>query len=241
MVRQTAGAIELQEIFRTARRDIPSMGERQRLQASVLAALDAGIAPSADVLQSPVDSSATVGKLVTKLLGSLGIVAAVTLGVTLLRSPSQPAPLPEARSTAVTSVAATLPTEVASTPPASATEPVQVAALEVPVAKNAPESRVRTTATKPLPSEAALIEQARSALPKNPARALALTETHGRLYPKGILTQEREVIAIEALARLGKARAAEQRGSSFRNQQPHSIHELRLRQVLGDAGVPKQP
>ncbi|HMA94142.1 MAG TPA: hypothetical protein VKP30_15735, partial [Polyangiaceae bacterium] len=212
----------------------------QRLQASVLAALDAGIAPSADVLQSPVDSSATVGKLVTKLLGSLGIVAAVTLGVMQLRSPSQPAPLPEAGSTAVTSVAATLPTpEVAITPPASATEPVQVAALAAPVAKNAPESKVRTTATKPLPSEAALIEQARSALLGSPARALALTETHARLYPKGILTQEREVIAIEALARLGKARAAEQRGSNFRSQQPHSIHELRLRQVLGDAGVPK--
>jgi hypothetical protein len=70
---------------------------------------------------------------------------------------------------------------------------------------------------------------------------LALTETHRRLYPRGILAQEREVVAIEALARLGKARAAEQRASGFRNEQPHSIHESRLRGVLGDAGVETRP
>jgi hypothetical protein len=89
---------------------------------------------------------------------------------------------------------------------------------------------------KKLPSEATIIDQAHRQLQADPERALALTETHRKLYPQGILAQEREVIAIEALSRLGKGRAAEKRVDDFRTKQPHSVHDLRLRNVTKDAG-----
>jgi hypothetical protein len=89
--------------------------------------------------------------------------------------------------------------------------------------------------------EAELIEQARQQLQNNPARALALTKRHRRVYPNGMLAPEREVIAIEALARLGERQAAEKRAEAFSAAQPHSIHDLRLRSTLGDAGAKRAP
>jgi hypothetical protein len=100
---------------------------------------------------------------------------------------------------------------------------------------------LRAVTAKPPVPEAEIIEQARQQLQNNPAQALALTKTHRRRYPKGILAQEREVIAIEALARLGKSKAAEKRAEAFRAAQPNSIHDLHLRSTLGDAGVKPSP
>lgn len=74
------------------------------------------------------------------------------------------------------------------------------------------------------PSEVSLIRSARAAVDGNPERALSLTQTHERLYPSGLLVQEREVIAIEALKTLGKAKDAQDKARSFRQQHPGSGH-----------------
>jgi hypothetical protein len=76
----------------------------------------------------------------------------------------------------------------------------------------------------PALSEAALLEQARSALTSDPARALALTRQHQARFPSGVLKQEREVIAIEALRRLGRSKAAADRAGSFERAFPDSAH-----------------
>lgn len=81
------------------------------------------------------------------------------------------------------------------------------------------------------PTEAELLERAQAVLRAEPARALALTREHRRRYPAGALVQEREVIAIEALRRLGRDRAASHKADVFAERYPGSVHHNRLEQT----------
>jgi hypothetical protein len=83
----------------------------------------------------------------------------------------------------------------------------------------------------PLPAEAELLEGARHALRSDPARALALTSEHQRLHPRGLLSQEREVLAIEALARVGRRAEARARAERFLRRHPTSAHRERLEAI----------
>jgi hypothetical protein len=91
------------------------------------------------------------------------------------------------------------------------------------------------SASSSKPSEAQLLQQAQGALKTNPQRALALTREHRRLYPKGALTQEREVIAIEALSRLGEDEQAKRRAGRFESTYPESAHQKKVRTTVDDA------
>ncbi|MEM9193412.1 MAG: hypothetical protein AAGF12_29830 [Myxococcota bacterium] len=82
------------------------------------------------------------------------------------------------------------------------------------------------------PSESELLEQARAALQSRPGRALGLVRQHAELYPRGALSQEREVIYIEALIRMGNRDAARARIDRFRARHPSSIHLRRLEASL---------
>jgi hypothetical protein len=104
-------------------------------------------------------------------------------------------------------------------------------------AASAPQAKSATPSAAPRgPSEAALVDTARSIVKSNPRRALALAEQHRRLYPEGVLAQEREVIAIEALALLGRGDAARSRADEYRAKSPHSVHGQRLDSVLKPKG-----
>jgi hypothetical protein len=75
-----------------------------------------------------------------------------------------------------------------------------------------------------LKAERALIEPARRALKKNkPRRALRLVEKHRRLYADGQLSEERELIAIRALALLGKKEQARAAAQRFLRRYPKSL------------------
>lgn len=80
--------------------------------------------------------------------------------------------------------------------------------------------------------EAALLLAARAALKQDPAAALRLTKEHARRFANGDLVQEREVIAIEALRRLGQTDAAQKRGAAFEEQFPGSAHRSKVEQTL---------
>jgi TolA-binding protein len=58
--------------------------------------------------------------------------------------------------------------------------------------------------------------------------ALAHALAHAARYPNSSMAQEREVIAIEALAALGRSEEAQARIGSFRMRWPTSTHLLRL-------------
>jgi hypothetical protein len=95
---------------------------------------------------------------------------------------------------------------------------------DVPVGGSAAHASGSASAVASGPSEVALLDGARASLATNPTRALALTEEHRRRFPKGALSQEREVIAIEALKKLGRGTEAKQRGDAFSAENPDTIH-----------------
>ena len=83
-------------------------------------------------------------------------------------------------------------------------------------------------APDPGPTEGALLLRARQELASDPSGALTLTQEHARRFPSGALVQEREVLAIEALARLGRSFDAKHRLDAFRARFPRSPHIERL-------------
>ncbi|AKU96571.1 hypothetical protein AKJ09_03235 [Labilithrix luteola] len=81
--------------------------------------------------------------------------------------------------------------------------------------------------------EVALVERAGKELRSGQAaRALATTHQHETGCVGGVLVQERERIAIEALAMLGRTGEARARASSFATRFPSSPHLRRVRQVI---------
>ena len=73
-------------------------------------------------------------------------------------------------------------------------------------------------------TEVELLQRAQRALPGDPARALAAAEEHRRRFTGGVLAQEREVIAISALAALGQRGEARVRAARFVASYPRSAH-----------------
>lgn len=80
--------------------------------------------------------------------------------------------------------------------------------------------------------ELALLRRAQQALDQQPRQTLELTEQHLNLYPNGIFGQEREMLAIEALSKLGKRELARERGRRFLERYPDSAHARRIDNLL---------
>jgi hypothetical protein len=78
------------------------------------------------------------------------------------------------------------------------------------------------------PSEVALLRDARLALGGNPAEALALAEQHRVQFARGAMVQERELIAISALARLGRHAAVLARAAQFERDFPNSPYRKQV-------------
>jgi outer membrane protein assembly factor BamD (BamD/ComL family) len=73
----------------------------------------------------------------------------------------------------------------------------------------------------------------------NPAEALRALEEHRARFPQGTFAQEREVLAIEALVRLGRRAEAEARAAAFARQFPGSAHRRRIAVLLAVDGGPQ--
>src|SRR5262249_26519636 len=113
----------------------------------------------------------------------------------------------------------------ASAPPAP--EPAVVpGSVETPAAPVETEPVV-PAAPPATPSEGALLLKARQQLSPDPSAALALTDEAAKRFPDGPLAYEREVLAIEALAHLGRLPAARARLTAFRARYPQSPHLAR--------------
>jgi hypothetical protein len=98
----------------------------------------------------------------------------------------------------------------------------------------APAEPVRRAApqTDPLTREAAMLEQARAALDHDPRGALTLLDAHRREFPAGTLAMERELVAVDALSRLGRSADARSRGEALLRAAPDSIYATRVRTML---------
>jgi hypothetical protein len=129
------------------------------------------------------------------------------------------------------------PTSVAAAPspaPSAAPSAVPTALVPPPVAK--PSSALTKAPPKAAgQDEVELIGQARARMRSAPAEALTLVAEHARLFPSGVLVQERELIAIESLERLGRTAEAKARAQRFATRFPGSAHLPRLKRLLEPA------
>ena len=87
-----------------------------------------------------------------------------------------------------------------------------------------------------LSRERALVDRARSALARGDSSgALAAADEHRKTFPRGQLAEEREVVAIQALAGAGRAEEAANRAGAFRKEYPASL----LRPIVDAALRPR--
>ncbi len=118
------------------------------------------------------------------------------------------------------------------TPANPSERPVGAVASERP-------QRLPSALHHPLNAERRLLDVARGALERGePAVALDATTKHQRLFPGGVLVQEREAMAIRALAMLGRFTEARARAARFRVRFPDSILWPAIESAVGPATGP---
>mgnify|MGYP000023499541 CR=1 FL=1 len=83
-----------------------------------------------------------------------------------------------------------------------------------------------------LGAEMRLLGRARELLQEHPAEALGVLEQHRRLHPAGVLREEREAFAIEAMVMLEHVAEAERRYYEFMRDFPHSDFRGRLEELM---------
>ena len=110
-------------------------------------------------------------------------------------------------------------------PPESAAAPAAV--------EDSPAAETPGSTSSPDETELELLSRARREVTSNPSAALALAERHRTEFPSGRLGEEREVIAIEALARAGQLESARSRYVQFARRYGSSVHRKRLEALLG--------
>lgn len=220
-----AAPAQLSSLFSAAREDGATDADLSELSARLGPLLD-------DPKAAPLPKASP---LLLKLAVGALVAGSVAGGVWLLRSgtptPAAKPSLSSAEAPGLSSAANVTPPEAAPNTPAAppASIPTPPAAEESPPAVHASNGKKSVSSAASEPSaaeaEASLLERARSALSGNPGQALALTAEHARRFPHGLLTQEREVIAISALRHLGRTAEADKRAARFDQQYPNSAHQ----------------
>ncbi len=94
-------------------------------------------------------------------------------------------------------------------------------------------SPAKVGAPIPSASELELVQRAEAALASDPQRALALASEHARDFPSGEFLQEREVIAIDALAHLGRNDESLRRARALIQRFPQTPYAVRIERAVG--------
>jgi hypothetical protein len=191
------------------------------LHAKTMAAVGlAGSAALAEVAGSTL-SKFGWSKWLTSL-SVLGATVAVPVGYYVLQEPAPVvAPAPRVAPKSV---------EIA---PA---KPVPVVVEEAKLASPAPQQNAKPAPQRApsLGREIDLIDAARAALSRGDARgALATLDAYSRIYPRGRLGMEAEVLRIDALERSGDTDGARRRAEAFLRHNPKSVLSARVRRLLG--------
>ncbi len=216
---------ELRRVLEAGRAELPTDAQLAALAARV------GVAPGGGgpgggpgggaAARTSAAGSASLVKLVAGLLVAGG-AAAVVAG-------AWPSPHPSpARAPAASAVEAR--TEAIDAAPPSEPTSAPEAAREAPP----PPPRTATGPTVVSPTDdVGLLSRAEQVMIADPGRALSLADEYKRRFRDGILRQEADVVAIDALVRLGRKGDAEARAAAFRAGYPGSPHERRIAALLG--------
>lgn len=89
------------------------------------------------------------------------------------------------------------------------------------------------------PSEVELINRAQQLVRSRPEVALNLCRQHARRFPNGMLAQEREVLIVEALQRMGREDEARKKSRSFLEENPDTALRNKVEDLTGDAATEK--
>jgi hypothetical protein len=93
---------------------------------------------------------------------------------------------------------------------------------------------VSTEPATTVASEVELLLRARRALASDPAAALAIAAEHQAAYPRGSHVLEREVVAIDALLRLGRSPEARARRALVDASYPNALYGERIDRLFRD-------
>jgi hypothetical protein len=222
-----------------AQRRGPTDEQWRALERGVFTALAPGA--TASRATPGASTSAPLPAGAAKVIALLALASIGTgAGVRWLRRSAAPVAVVETRS--VASVSSGVSRPVTASPPREptvATDP-HAPAEEEPKAsrarRNASARRPVETIAPSAPDELELLERADRALATAPALALSLAESHARRFPNGAMEEEREVIAVSALARLGRQGDARARADRFLRAHAGSAYALRIQRALAQRG-----
>ena len=93
--------------------------------------------------------------------------------------------------------------------------PEPVAVSEKPLVVKAKSRTLEIEEPDSLARELAMLDQARRALPGNPAQSLSFLDDHRRQFSRGSLRIEADLLRVEALVKLGRRREAETLGAKL--------------------------
>lgn len=210
----------LSSLLEAGRDDLPDAARMQAIVGKIGSGGGGfGADPTAAATKTATAASALgKGLAVFAVLGAIG-------GAVLLGRPSEaPVPPPPVMAPSVPASAVT--PESAPPPPAPS------AALS---ASSTPSVALPRASEDDPEAETLLLRRAQDSLASEPARTLALCREHARRFRRGLLVQEREVLAIDALIRLGRTTDATQRAQAFAAAHPSSPHRRRIDALLGAA------
>lgn len=234
-------AAPIRELLEAAHQDLGSDAE----VAELAARLGPVLSPAAPPGGAAAPAQAAAGALLGKGLAGLAVLGAVAAGLVLGRpADGDPpaAPQPTGRDRAGASPAPTPGSEAAAAPPTVAAPPpalreVAASRPEEPAPRQVPASPAPAAPNLQTPppageTEGALLARARAALGRDAAAALALTREHAARFPRAMLGEEREVLAIEALVALGRRDEASARATRLLAADPGSAYRRRLEGLL---------
>lgn len=220
--------------------------------AAGLARFEASLAAGSVVAAASVKPSLTLLKL-----GMAGVVAGgAVLGVALF-SANDPRPETPANTVSAPVVAPALgprapvtkaPPRAAAPPSADAVEPAlsatqQPSAVQKPARATARPTQSAQKAAPAAPSaesrddlllrEVQQLRQVRQLVGSSPSQALALANQGHSTFKGGVLYQEREALALQALSALGRRSELEARGERYLRAFPNGSFSTRVRQLMG--------
>jgi hypothetical protein len=238
------------DLTRLARRLSPAVG--LAVLTPPTRALAETVAPPNPIGFAPVKVAAQGLALKALIPGVIKVVAVVgTVGLTAMlwpKVPKQPSALensatrvqqhvvseaPAHEPTPAPTVAPALPNAIPIEP-----APPDIATSQPAKPKEKLERKAKPIASKSTPiaelsheSELTLIRRAQD-MRGSPNQVLSVLSAHERTYPEGVLVQEREVLAIEALLASGRRAEAEKRAARMEQRFAGSAHLRRVRVLL---------
>lgn len=228
---------ELAQLFEAERSaSVDDLASRPGVRAKV----------AATVGHAPLGAAGSFGA--GKLLSILALVVAAGGGLAYMITRGEPeasrpasvqasmVPEPAVERTAaeVTQIQAT-PAPVAGAPPTGPAAKRVPAVQRAPVVvhRDDPPADVVPAVRQPDPSQATLIREAWAAIASGESEhALELAQRDRDLHPDGALAEEREALAVQALANLVRDDEARGAATQFLAQHPASIHRARIERVV---------